>query len=860
MKLAPGDRVGQYEITASLGAGAMGVLYRARDPKLQREIAIKFLSTDLGANREYLARFQQEARAASSLNHPNIVTIYEISEHEGRPFIAMELIDGANLRDVAQQSGWSMRKLTGIAAQIAHGLAAAHEKGIVHRDLKPQNVMITRDGFAKILDFGLAKVAQPPVSDDEKTAELDIATHPGIVVGTAAYMSPEQARGGRTDFRSDQFSFGSILYELLSGHRPFSGESPIDTLSAVIHKDPEDLRSANPRIPEPLAWVVKRCLSKDPAERYASTLDLAQELDSIRDRLTESAGSAQWSISSHRTAFPWRIPVLTVLAVMVVAVAYLGVRRFFPADPFAQPNDRIDVTVLPFRSLNGDPASQRIGDGFAEVVGARLGSASSIRVVAPPSDTTGEADPEQVARESGAQVIVRGSLQYSGADVRATYALVDRVGRQVSAGSANGTVPQLFSLQDRIAEQVLYALDRKAPAPRPEVDPAMRQDRYLEALGYLRREENEGSVDAAIKILEALGDSPLVRSSLARAYLAKFAITQNREWASRAIEAADEAIRKDPSLADVRVTRGKVYRLENRYDDAARELLLVLQQDSSSFDAISELALVRQYQGRIQEAEKLFRRAIDLRPEYWKGYNQLAGFYTIRGEFEKALPYLHTAARLTPDNVRVLNNLGATYHQMGRYDDAEAEFQKSIAVRPNALAFANLGTLQFFAGHYDDAASSYERATALNPDDAVLWSFLGDAYRFSTRSSTRAAEAFGRSIRILRQDLTVRPRNPKTHSFLALCLAKTGHNADAVSQATLAAELAPRDGYVHYESGVACELAGRRDLAVQYLAEAARNGYPVRELTRDPDLKSLRKDQRWSRIVQSRENTKREGS
>ena len=293
-----GSHVGRFEILGELGAGGMGRLYRARDPRLGRVIAIKLLSERLDQSPEHHLRFAQEARAASALNHPNIVTIYEVGEHEGYPFIAMELVEGRSLRTHIEERFPSMRGLLSIAAQIAHGLAAAHEKGFVHRDLKPENVMVTPEGRAKVLDFGLAKRVAPFGPDEETsdgsrgqtTVDPAPATEPGRLLGTVSYMSPEQARGLAIDYRSDQFAFGAILFEMLSGRRPFPGATPLDTLTAILHSEPADLAELEAKIPPQLAWVVRRCLAKDPGARYAATRDLAQELDTIRERMTD-AGS-----------------------------------------------------------------------------------------------------------------------------------------------------------------------------------------------------------------------------------------------------------------------------------------------------------------------------------------------------------------------------------------------------------------------------------------------------------------------------------------------------------------------------------------------------------------------------------------
>ena len=273
MALPAGTRLGAYEVVSALGAGGMGEVYRAKDIRLGRDVAIKTLLSELARDAERIKRFEREARAASSLNHPNIVTIYEIGSLDGMAYIVMELIDGETLRSLMPGEPIPTRKLLGIAAQIAEGLAKAHAAGVTHRDLKPENVMVTGDGVVKILDFGLAKLTQQSETSGEGTAipTASIVTEAGIVMGTVAYMSPEQARGAPVDFRSDQFSFGAMLYEMATGKRAFEGESHVEILSAILRDEPQPVASRNPKVPAPLRWIIERCLGKEPKGRYAAT-------------------------------------------------------------------------------------------------------------------------------------------------------------------------------------------------------------------------------------------------------------------------------------------------------------------------------------------------------------------------------------------------------------------------------------------------------------------------------------------------------------------------------------------------------------------------------------------------------------
>jgi eukaryotic-like serine/threonine-protein kinase len=337
LSLTPGTRLGPYEIVAPLGAGGMGEVYRARDAKLGREIAVKVLPAAVSADPDRRQRFEQEARSASALNHPGIVTIYDIGSAAGMTYIAMELVEGHTLRELVAEGPLSPKKLLDIGAQICDGLAKAHGSGIVHRDLKPENLMVTRDGFVKILDFGLAKLAEPPSALSGELSELPTAvarrTEPGTVMGTVGYMSPEQASGRPLDFRSDQFALGAILYEMATGKRAFDRKTSAETLVAIMREEPEPVGQVNPRAPAPVRWIIERCLAKDPEDRYASTKDLARDLASVRDHLSETSVSGGLTVAepARLRRRVWLLPA--VAALLIGAVIALIARGLLAGRP-----------------------------------------------------------------------------------------------------------------------------------------------------------------------------------------------------------------------------------------------------------------------------------------------------------------------------------------------------------------------------------------------------------------------------------------------------------------------------------------------------------------------------------------------
>ena len=312
----------------------MGEVWRARDTRLSREVAVKVLPTEVSSDPSRLKRFEKEARAASALNHPNIVTIYDVGSEDSASWIAMEKVEGKTLRELLFGGAQPVKRILQIAAQIADGLARAHEAGIVHRDLKPENVMVTRDGLVKILDFGLAKLTEKASGSHEAShLPTETGTSPGVVLGTAGYMSPEQASGALVDFRSDQFSFGSILYEMATGKRAFHGKTAVDTLSAILNEEPAPIAGSNPQAPAPLRWIVERCLAKEPEERYGTTKDLARDLATLRDHISEAAISGAGVARAARRR-PWRL--LAAGLALALAVAALG--AFLAGRGTARPN------------------------------------------------------------------------------------------------------------------------------------------------------------------------------------------------------------------------------------------------------------------------------------------------------------------------------------------------------------------------------------------------------------------------------------------------------------------------------------------------------------------------------------------
>ena len=350
MTLSTSTRLGPYEILSPLGAGGMGEVYRARDTRLGRDVAIKVLPEGFARSSEALARFAGEARSVAALSHPSILALFDVGEADGVHFAVSELLEGETLRTAMARGPMPPRRALDIAREVADGLAAAHEKGIVHRDVKPENVFLTKDGRAKVLDFGLARhdvSRRDP--DDTRSPTLAAISERGVVLGTVAYMSPEQARGNDVDFRSDQFSLGVVLYEMLSGGKPFDAASVPETLTAIIRDEPEPLEKKAPHVPAPVRWLVERLLSKEASGRYDATRDVARELKGLHDHLSEWTVSSATVGPTRRRAFRW-IPMAAGAALLLVLGAIAG-RRTAPP-PLPPPR----LTYITSSGQDGAPA------------------------------------------------------------------------------------------------------------------------------------------------------------------------------------------------------------------------------------------------------------------------------------------------------------------------------------------------------------------------------------------------------------------------------------------------------------------------------------------------------------------------
>ncbi len=572
MTLSSGTRLGPYEIEGSLGSGGMGEVYRARDTRLGRTVAVKILPSALAADPESVRRFEKEARAVASLSHPNVVPLFDVGEQDGVRYAVAELVAGETLRTRLSRGSLSAREAAEIAAQIAEGLAAAHEKGVVHRDIKPDNVVMTPSGFARILDFGLAKTSGPAIgaeATENDPTRSALLTEPGIVAGTVGYMSPEQVRGESVDGRSDIFSLGVVLWEMLTGRRPFTGGSQVETLNAILKEEPQP-ELALESLPPELSRIVRRCLEKRKDARYHSAADLAHDL---RTAVHESPRAAPPSHAVRPASARRKLLLVgsVVLVAAILAAIFLVARRTGPARSSNLPRT---LAVLPFRAISAEGMPEHFGLGLADSLIGRLATLREL-TVRPTSAIaryeTVAPDASEIGRRLGVDAVLEGTYQKLEGMTRVSVQMTD-----VSRGGILWTdqvdLPEgkLFELQDAISRQVAEKLRVElAPQLQRTLGPAERvpdavMEQYLAARARLTRattalaEERrqiaasfDPIVERAPNFARAIGARAYARATLSF-------LRPSRELWSAAVEDADRALTLDPDLAEPRLARAIV--------------------------------------------------------------------------------------------------------------------------------------------------------------------------------------------------------------------------------------------------------------------------------------------------------------
>jgi serine/threonine protein kinase/Tfp pilus assembly protein PilF len=693
-------KIGRYEICSQLGAGGMGEVYLANDTKLDRKVALKILPPDVvvtesGSN-DRVRRFIQEAKAASALNHPNILTIYEIDEIDGEHFIATEFVDGETLRDRIRFTPLNPAEAIDVAIQVASALCATHTVGIIHRDIKPDNIMLRRDGIAKVLDFGLAKLTREherPSSNTDSMAPTQnmINTAVGVVMGTAHYMSPEQARGLEVDARTDLWSLGCVLYEMIAGRQPFHGPTSLDVMSGILQREPEPLTQHLPDGPRELDRLVARMLRKNREQRYQTAQDLLNDLKVVKLDLDTQSHRASFSRSSGQVS--------------------------------AESVPDKSIAVLYFENMNSEHDSDYFCAGMTEDIITDLSKIKELKVVSRTDVLpfrNKEVNTRQVGEALRVNYILEGSVRKAGNRIRITAQLISvREGYHLWAERFDRQVEDIFDLQNEVSQKIVDALkvslsdsERQALTQKP-TDDLRAYDFYMRGreLLYLKGRRN---TENAIHMFEnAVAIDPGFASSyagLAEAYSSMYEwYDGNSSWLSKSIEINQKALELEPSSLEAKFGIAMVYFHHRRLTESKRVLEAILKENSEFYPAYLRLGRIAELSDDLEGALKYYRRAAELKPYDEDPWRSLVGVQrklaNVAAAEEAALKVIEITSRkleASLDDIIVMSRLAEAYARFGSRVEANATLRRVLELEPNdglavyncACAYALLGDKQ----------------------------------------------------------------------------------------------------------------------------------------------------------------------
>ena len=827
-----------------LGKGGMGVVYKATDINLQRPVALKFLHTYADGDEEARERFRTEARAASALDHPNICSIYEIGEtDEGSLFIAMAYYEGETLDEVMGRREISIDEAVDIVTGVADGLAAAHRAEIVHRDVKPANIMLLENGGVRILDFGLAKMQNFALTRD------------GSTLGTANYMSPEQLQGAEVDHRTDIWALGVLLYELIAGRAPFSGEYEQAVLYAVVNSAPDAIDKG----PEWVRQLIDRCLEKNPDDRFQSAEEVAVAL-----RSTDAGPIGPRSTASGQvveTGSPvrgWRgLAIAGTLAVaLVLVVGFLMTQRGGDALPSTK-----HIAVLPFVNV-GESSSQPFVDGLVHAVSSQIAGMEQFQGqlwVVPAVDVFRKniTTSDEAAKELHVNLALTGSVWVTEQLLQLTLNLVDaESGRMLRTALLEVPQSDVIQIQDGVVSKVAEIIEVEL---RPEEAQLLTAgsttvpgayEFYTRARGYLSRYENEVDIARAVDLFKRAVDEDrnyaLGYAGLGEAFWRRYDASNDPADADSALLFSSRALELNDRLPAVQNTIGLVYQGMGQYEEAESSFRKAIEIEPASDAAYRALGETLQSLGRLDEAEEAYRTAVSIKPDYWANYNELGKFYWDQNEYEKAIDQFEQVVILAPENPWGYNNLAIVYESQRQFDKAKEFYEQASVANPSArsatsLAYYNLGGLATARDDYEEAVDLYLKSIDRLESDFYAWSELGGAYHWLGETS-EAVKAWRRAVALARESLEVNPRSPETVGQLAMDYAKLGRadSAQVFLDSLLNRQIILSDDLI--SAAVTNEVLGRRETAVNQVLEALELGYPYYLIEFSSWLEDMRSD------------------
>ncbi|MFC2088784.1 protein kinase [Calditrichota bacterium] len=842
-----GKTISHYKIIDKLGEGGMGVVYKAEDTKLKRSVALKFLPSTFSEDKTARERFIHEAQAASALDHPNICNIYEINETDDhQSFIAMACYEGESLKKKIEKGKMKIEDSIEIAVQVAKGLARAHEEGIVHRDIKPANILITSRNEVKIVDFGLAKLS----------GQTDI-TKEGSLMGTVAYMSPEQARGEKLDAGTDIWSFGVILYELLTGEPPFKADYDQAVIYSILNENPTPLKEIRPDIPDQLIEIVDRCLKKDRKNRFLSIRDFLETLQQVQQEV--SSKSSPYKPLPLRKKIKSQKKYLLLGTILFALILGWIIWKMF----FSLPEEK-HIAVLPLANIGADEKNKIYCEGLLEIITSRLTQlqqyAGSMWVI--PSSEIRKfkiTSVEEAYKKFNANLVVTGSIEMRADYMQLILNLVDAKSfRQLKSEDLRIEQSEISSkLEEVVIDKIIDMLELHLhPIVRADffaggTHSPNAYDYYVQGRGYLQRYEDQNNIDTSIQLFKkALNvDSlfTLAWAGLGEAYWRKYEATKDITFVEPAMTTCKRAIKQNDHFADVYVTCGMINIGIGKYEEAIQELKRALKTDSLNGVAYWKLGQAYQLIGDSTRALKSYQKAIEKRPGFWQGYSHLGYFYLVNGNYQKAIKPYEKVVELLPQSDLGYSKLAATYFYMNRFSDAVRAGEKAMKNEPSYTSLNNLAGFYYYAGEYAKSADMYREVLRINQNDYKIPGNLASAFYYSGEKDS-ALVCFQIAVQLAERERKINPRNELLLTALAGYYAELNERDKAYGLLEEVIALKPTEPDIFFNIGDTYEQLGQRDMAIKWMEKAINKGYTMAKFKYNPGLTNLIADERFQKI------------
>jgi serine/threonine-protein kinase len=849
--LEQGTELGpRFVIEGLLGEGGMGRVYKVYDRELDRYVAIKVLQPELTNDPQVVQRFKHELLLASKISHKNILRIHDLSEADGVKFISMAFVDGDDLhRLLKTEQPFPLDRTLKIARQLCEALDAAHTEGVIHRDFKPHNVLVAKNDHVYVSDFGLATSLE--------TAKMGM-TRTGAFVGTPRYMSPEQVEGGTVDHRSDLYSLGLVIYEMLTGELPFSGDSTWQLMYQRVKEKPKDPKLLRPELPDWVARIAMHCLERQPENRYQNAKEILADIDAHRS----PSHSGSILINLPTPAIKWGL--ISAASVVLLASLFFAMpwtRHWVFKGSSTETNHGGTnslpplsagkfIAVLPFRVLGDTNSLGYVADGIGEALSAKLFQLSDVKI-ASPSEADKQNDQNvplaQIAKNLGVNMIVHGQVQGSGNQLRVVVNLENMEDNRLQwSQEFSGLTGDLLTIEDQIYAKLVDALDSKAgngdAAAAHPTENVEAYDLYLRGRNALRGSQDPKNVQTALDYFDQAikkdSQFALAYTGMADASLLIYREKKDRFWADRAVAAAKQAEHLNDKLPEVHFSLGTAYNATGHTAEAIAELKRALELSPNSDEAYRRLGNAYINIGQKDEAFRALQKAIDINPYFWLNQNALGGAYFEFGDYDRALKQFQVVAQLEPNNSVGYDNMGSVLSRMGRYEESIAACQKALALQPYAGTYTNLGTDLFYLKRYSEAVPMFEKAVAMNPGDETYVGNLADAYRWAGQKD-KATATYDQAIALAYKQLQVNPRDASTLGHLALYYAKKGDSNQARSFVSRARAIDSSNVYLIYTSAVVSTTAGQPQVAVGDLRLALQKGFSVGDIETEPEFGPL---------------------